>query len=318
MPLPLGECLGGIFPALPTPMKSGGEVDVRGLEALVDYVIKGGVHGLWVLGSTSEFPVLSAADRKLITDVTLTCAGGRIPVIIGAIDNDVRKIIANAEAAHSAGAAACFITLPFYFIVDQPEAIRFVREIAQNAPLPIVLYDNPPSTQIRLTVETLLEMSGSNNLVAFKDSSSDFVRFQISLLMMGNERSLKMFQGIDQLVAASLMMGGDGAIVALASVAPRLFVKLYAAAKAHDPGTSVDLQNQILQLCTLYSLAGQSTDGAFFAGVKAALEVLGICGRTVSQPFQEMPKNKMREVERLLRRFEPSFSGEVDLAVHGG
>ena len=318
MPLPLVEYLGGIFPALPTPMKPCGEVDARGLEKLVEYVIQGGVDGLWVLGSTSEVPALSAADRKLITDVTLSCAGGRIPVIMGAIDNDVRKVIANAEAAHSAGAAACFITLPFYFILDQPEAIRFVREIAQNAPLPIVLYDNPPSTQVRLTVETLLEMSESRNLIAFKDSSSDFVRFQNSLLLMGNERSLKIFQGIDQLVAASLMMGGDGAIVALASVAPRLFVKLYKAAKAHELITSIDLQQQILDLCTLYSLAGPSTDGAFFAGVKAALEVLGICGRTVSQPFQEMPKNKMTDVERLLRRCEPSFSGGVDLAVRSG
>lgn len=318
MPLPLVEHLGGIFPALPTPMKSGGDVDVRGLETLVDHVTQAGVHGLWVLGSTSEFPALTAADRKLITDVTLSCARGRIPVIIGAIDNDVRKILANAEGAHSAGATACFITLPFYFILDQREAIRFVREIAQSAPLPIVLYDNPPSTQIKLTVESLVEMAECPNLIAFKDSSSDFVRFQNSLLLMGNERSLKIFQGIDQLVAASLMMGGDGAIVALASVAPRLFVKLYRAAKAHELATSIDLQQHILHLCTLYSLAGPSTDGAFFAGVKAALEVLGICGRTVSQPFQEMPRNKMADVERLLRRCEPSFSGDVDTAVQSG
>src|SRR5215472_15652972 len=118
MPLPLFEHLCGIFPALPTPMKADGQVDVRGLEMLVDHVVQGGIHGLWVLGSTSEFPALSAADRKLVTDVTVSRAGGRVPVIIGAIDNDVRKILANAEAAHSAGAAACFITLPFYFILD--------------------------------------------------------------------------------------------------------------------------------------------------------------------------------------------------------
>ncbi len=171
MPISTHERLGGIFPALPTPLTASGEVDVPGLEKLVDYVVRAGVHGLWVLGSTSEFPALSTADRKLVVEVTLNCAKGRLPAIVGAIDNDPRKIIANAEAAQSAGAAACFMTLPFYFTVDQREAIRHVREITEAVPLPMVLYDNPPSTGIKLTAETLMEMSECPNLIALKDSS---------------------------------------------------------------------------------------------------------------------------------------------------
>jgi 4-hydroxy-tetrahydrodipicolinate synthase len=302
MPISINEHLGGIFPALPTPMTASGGVDVQGLEKLVDYVIRAGVHGLWVLGSTSEFPALSSADRKLVVEVTLNCAKGRIPAIVSAIDNDPRKIITNAEAAQSAGAAACFMTLPFYFIVDQREAIRHVREIAEGVPLPLVLYDNPPSTGIKLTAETLLEMSECPNLIALKDSSSDFVRLQNSLVMMKKKRTFKILQGIDQLVGASLVMGADGAIVALASIAPTLFVKLYRAARANELANLINLQNQVLQLCKLYSLVGEGTDGAFFAGVKSALQVLGICGRTVSRPFQEMPKEKMSEVERLLQQ----------------
>jgi 4-hydroxy-tetrahydrodipicolinate synthase len=301
MTISIGEPLHGIFPALPTPLTVSGEVDVPGLEKLVDYVIRAGVHGLWVLGSTSEFPALSSAERKLVLEVTVSRAKGQIPVVAGVIDNDARKIITNAEAAQSAGAAACFMTLPFYFIVDQREAIRYVREIAEAAPLPVVLYDNPPSTGIKLTAETLLEMAECPNLIALKDSTCDFVRFQNFLVTIKKKRPFKVLQGIDQLVAASLMMGADGIIAALASVAPALFVNIYQAARANDLTNLIILQSQLLQLCRVYAIGGEWTDGAFFMGMKAALQVLGICGRTVSTPFRAMPDEKMKEVEKLLQ-----------------
>jgi 4-hydroxy-tetrahydrodipicolinate synthase len=307
MPNKIAEELGGILPALPTPMTSGGDVDVKGLERLVDHVIRGGVHALWVLGSTSEFPALSAEARKLVVDVASNGAKNRVPFMVGVIDNDPKKIIANAAAAQSAGAAACFLTLPYYFIVDQREAIRYIREIAQEAPLPVILYDNPPSTGIKLTAETLAEMTNSPNLIALKDSGSDFVRFQNLLVMMRKKRPFKILQGIDQLVASSLLMGADGAIVALASVAPALFTNLYKAARAGDLSRVLSLQKQVLQLCQLYSLSADLTDGAFFAGMKAALEVLGISGRTVSRPFDPMPQEKMPAVEALLRSCEVSI-----------
>ena len=303
----IAEELGGILPALPTPMTSSGDVDAKCLERLVDHVIRGGVHALWVLGSTSEFPALSAEARKLVVDVASNGAKNRVPFMVGVIDNDPKKIIANAAAAQSAGAAACFLTLPYYFIVDQREAIRYIREIAQEAPLPVILYDNPPSTGIKLTAETLAEMAESPHLIALKDSGSDFVRFQNLLVMLRKKRLFKILQGIDQLVASSLLMGADGAIAALASIAPALFTNLYSAARAGDLSRVLSLQKQVLQLCQLYSLSADLTDGAFFAGMKAALEVLGISGRTVSRPFNPMPQEKMPAVEALLRNCEVSI-----------
>lgn len=301
MPLSTAEQISGILPALPTPMTPKGEVDVKGLDRLVEHVIHGGVHGLWVLGSTSEFPVLAPEERRVVVETAFQTAKGRVPIMVGVIDNDPRKIIANAVAAKSAGATACFLTLPYYFIVDQQEAVRQIREIAAESPLPVILYDNPPSTGIKLTVETLAAMSESPNLMGLKDSTCDFIRFQNSLVTLRKQRPFKILQGIDQLVAASLLMGADGAVVALGSIAPALFVSLYDAARKGDLPQVMILQATVLRLCKLYSIAAELTDGAFFAGMKAALEVLGIGGRTVSRPFCEMPKEKMPEVEALLR-----------------
>jgi dihydrodipicolinate synthase/N-acetylneuraminate lyase len=301
MPLSTTERIAGILPALPTPMTSRGEVDVKALERLIEHVIRGGVHALWVLGSTSEFPALSAEERKLVVETAVQTAKGRVPIMVGVIDNDPRKILANASAAQSAGATACFLTLPYYFIVDQREAIRYVHEIAAESPLPFILYDNPPSTGIKLTVETLAAMSESPNLIGLKDSTCDFIRLQNCLATLRKQRAFKILQGIDQLVAASLLMGADGAIVALGSIAPALFVNLYDSARVGDMPRLMSLQARVLRLCRLYSLAAELTDGAFFAGIKGALEVLGISGRAVSRPFCEMPKEKMPEVEALLK-----------------
>jgi dihydrodipicolinate synthase/N-acetylneuraminate lyase len=102
------------------------------------------------------------------------------------------------------------------------------------------------------------------------------------------------------------MMGADGIIAALASVAPALFVNMYHAARANDLTNLIILQNQVLQLCRLYVIGGEWTDGAFFMGMKAALQVLGICGRTVSKPFRAMPDEKMKEVEKLLQECQIS------------
>src|SRR5579862_3374090 len=178
MPLSSAELITGILPALPTPMTPRGEVDAKGLERLIEHVIRGGVHALWVLGSTSEFPALSPEGRKLVVDIASQTANRRVPMMVGVIDNDARKIIANAAAAKSAGATACFLTLPYYFIVDQREAVRHIREIAAECPLPIILYDNPPSTGIKLTVDTLAAMAEAPNLIGLKDSTCDFIRFQ--------------------------------------------------------------------------------------------------------------------------------------------
>jgi 4-hydroxy-tetrahydrodipicolinate synthase len=300
MPLSTAHQIAGILPALPTPMTAGGEVDAKGLERLIEHVIRGGVHALWVLGSTSEFPALSPEERKLVVDVAFQTAKGRVPIMVGVIDNDARKVVANAASAKSAGAAACFLTLPYYFIVDQREAVRHIREIAAESPLPVILYDNPPSTGIKLTVDTLAAMAEEPNLIGLKDSTCDFIRFQNSLVTLKKQRTFTILQGIDQLVAASLLMGADGAIVALGSIAPKLFVDLYQAAKSGDLPKVMTLQARVLRLCRLYSIAADLTDGAFFAGMKAALEVLGIGGRSVSRPLYEMPKEKMPEVEALL------------------
>jgi len=308
----IAETLYGVIPALPTPLTQNREVDVQGLETLIRHVLDGGVHGLWVLGSTGEFATLSPEERRLIVEVTVKEARGRVPVIVGLGANDIRKVISNAEEAQLIGADACFLLLPFYFVVNAQEAVRYFQEIADAVPLPVILYDNPFTTKVRLDTNAFLELSDHPKIIAVKDSSSDFIRFQNLIVNLREKTSWRLLQGDERLVGSSLLWGADGCVVALASIAPTLFVELYETAKKGDGESTLALQRQVLSLCKLFELKGEATDGAFFAGMKAALQVLGICGRAVSSPFSAMPENKMAAVEKILQHCQlaPSAGGE--------
>jgi 2-dehydro-3-deoxy-D-pentonate aldolase len=299
----------GVFPALPTPFTSNGQLDEIGLAKLVQHVIAGGVHGLWILGSTSEFPSLNRTQRDRIVEICVEKAKGRIPVIVGVGDPDERALIKNSEEAQRAGASACFATLPYYYTLDSAESIRYLHRIASAVSLPFVFYDNPFSTNVRLDKDAMLEVASIPNLIAIKESSGDFRRFLEVVQTFADRAPASLLQGIEQLAGPSLLLGGaSGVVVALASVVPNLFVELYETALIEDLVQLRRLQRQVLRLCRLYEVKGAATDGAFFAGLKAALEVMGVCERNTAVPFTAMPPEKMTDVEMILAEYQSEYS----------
>jgi dihydrodipicolinate synthase/N-acetylneuraminate lyase len=299
----------GVIPALPTPFTSNGEIDEIGLAKLVQHVLAGGVHGLWVLGSTSEFPSLNRDQRDRIVEICVQKAEGRVPIIVGVGDLDERAIIKKSEEAKRAGASACFATLPYYYTLDSAESVRYLRRIASTVSLPFVFYDNPFSTNVRLGQDAMLEVASIPNLIAIKESSGDFRRFIEIAEALAGRAPAGLLQGIEQLAGPSLLLGGAcGAVLALASVVPHLFVELYKTALAGDVAQLRRLQRQVLRLCRLYEVKGAATDGAFFAGLKAALEVVGICARHSISPFSDMPPEKMKDVEAILAEYQKESS----------
>lgn len=303
------QIMRGVVPALPTPLTNNGQLDEQGLQTLVRHVLAGGVHGLWVLGSTAEFPSLQEAERETIIQICVREAKGKVPVMVGIADHDVRAMIRNAERAARTGANACFAMLPYYYTLDIKEAVRYLRDIAEAVPLPFVYYDNPFSTNVRFNAASILEIAELPNLIAIKDSAGDFRRFLEVANTFSENVPCPLLQGLDQFVGPSFLLTNcRGAVLALASVMPALFVRLYAAAIQGATEEFKETQKQVMDLCRLYEIMGAPTDGAFFAGVKAALEVLGICGRRVAQPFADMPADKMAQVEAVLTRCQNPVS----------
>jgi 4-hydroxy-tetrahydrodipicolinate synthase len=144
--------LRGIIPPLLTPLSDQDSLDVGGFERLVHHVISGGAHGLFVLGTTGEGPGLSRELQLEVVRRSCEWAAGKVPVLVGITNAAYVESIRLARAAADAGAAAVVAAPPFYFRYSQSDLLAYVKQLARELPLPLVLYNMPQCTKIEYSV----------------------------------------------------------------------------------------------------------------------------------------------------------------------
>ena len=132
--------LQGIIPPLVTPLAAQDELDIDGIDRVVEHVVQGGVHGLFILGSCGEGPSLSYRLRREMIARVCERVNGRIPVLVGITDSSFTESIAIAEFAEDAGATAVVASAPYYFAPSQTELSGYVNRLHEESPLPLILY----------------------------------------------------------------------------------------------------------------------------------------------------------------------------------
>ena len=292
----------GIFPAIPTPFTETGSIDEDAIRQLVQHLIRGGVHGIWALGSGGEFPALTDEGKRVTLKTIVEEVKNRIPVIAGISDTSLERVIANSEAAANLGADAVFALTPYYYYFDIVEIQSFYSEVAFSSPLPLVIYYNPHNSKIRIDVQTFQALSRHENVVGIKDSSGDFGMFQALLTAFKGREDFRVFQGDEALLAASFLLGAHGAVAALPVIAPGLVVQLYNAAQSRNIAAAQELQRRCMDIYEVFTVSGSLTDSSFLAGQKAALELLGVCSRIPAKPCAPFGVKEMKRVRDVLHR----------------
>jgi 4-hydroxy-tetrahydrodipicolinate synthase len=274
-------------------------LDLAGLERLVEHILGGGVHGLFILGTTGEGPSLSYRLRCELIERVCDQVGGRVPVLVGVTDTAFVESVNLAGIAADEGAAAVVLSAPYYFPSGQPELQEYIEHIVTEIPLPIFLYNMPSHTKIRFevaTLERLLELPG---IVGLKDSSGDLDYFRQAAALLERYPDTALLMGPERLLADALKIGGLGGVCGGANLLPRLFVELYDAIQARDLDHAAQLHTRVLELGSrLYSIGQHSS--AFIKGVKCALSCLGICDDAMAEPFQRFRKQERELVKRAL------------------
>lgn len=278
--------LSGIVPPLVTPLRDN-ELDAAGLARVVSHLINGGVHGLFVLGTTGEGPSLNYRTRRTLIDAVCDQVADAAPVLVGVTDTALGESLDMARAAESAGAAGVVYAPPCYFPTTQPALLEAARRLAAESPLPVVLYNMPALTKTPFDVATVEALTREPNIAGFKDSSGDLPYFQQVLKIAESRPDWFVMTGPEELLAESLALGGDGGVCGGANVTPSLFVNLYNACVAQDATTAEKLQKQVLRLGDLYQL---SSDPGIrvIQGIKAALASLGVCGAELAEPYASL------------------------------
>ncbi len=294
----------GIVVPLVTPLTAEGEIDEAGVERLVGFLLRGGVHGLFALGSSGEFVSLGAAKKQRMAAAVVRAAAGRVPVCVGVSGNCLEEICAEARAAAELGADAVAALPPFYFRCSQSELVRFFSAIARASPLPLVLYNMPFRTNNNLEPETVQRLADHPNIAGIKDTVGDMARTLDLLGRLGNRSDFAYLHGNELLTAPSLLLGAQGAVPAIANFAPEVMVATWEAAQARDIERLKALHGRIQGLMRVWSLLearpNESTTLRLQA-IKLVLELRGICGSYMAQLDQRPGEEQRRRVREFMR-----------------
>jgi 4-hydroxy-tetrahydrodipicolinate synthase len=274
----------GIIPPMPTPLRDRETLDIPGLERLIEYLVTGGVHGIFILGSTGEAPGLGRALQREL--VTRTCAmvRARVPVLVGVTDTRFAESVDLARHAADAGAAAVVFAPPFYFPMAQDELLGYTRRLVAELPLPAVLYNMPRMTKVTFEPQTVEQLLDVERIIGMKDSGGDLPYFQrIVEIARAARPNWPVLVGPERLLVDIVRLGGSGGVNGGANVCPRLLVDLFDAATRNDEPRIAALKERLSKLGQIYFAGTRAS--MLFRGMKCALSLLGICNDAVAEPF---------------------------------
>jgi len=292
--------LQGIIPPMITPLLSNKQLDVEGLERLVEHMIGGGVHGLFILGTTGEAPSLSYNIRYELVDRVCGQVAGRIPVLVGVTDTSLTESLHLAERALAVGADAVVSAPPYYYAPSQQELIEYYEDMADHLPLPLFLYNMPSHVKVSFEPETVRIIARHPNVIGLKDSSGGMAYFHTLIQMMKKEHpDFSLLIGPEELTAEAVLFGADGGVNGGANMFPRLYTDLYESAVNRDMDKVLELQERVMYISnTIYKIGRYGS--SYLKGLKCTCSLLGICSDFMASPYHRFRKEERDKVRQVL------------------
>lgn len=288
----------GVIPALVTPLDEHGNLMEKALRQVIDYTIAGGVHGVFILGSTGEFYGLEWEQKKRAIEITVEQTAGRVPVYAGASEITTRDCIKLAKLAESIGGVAAVSVLTPYFITPSKSELKeHYLSIAAATKLPVILYGNDDRTNVSIPADLVVELSKVENIVGIKDSSGDMTKMgEYIRLTIDNE--FNVIAGRDTLILANLVYGGAGAIAATANIVPSVVAGIYNSFMAGDLAKAREYQYKLAPLRIAFGL------GTFPVVMKEALRLVGIDAGVTLPPVGPMSDANRAKLAEILKKLE--------------
>ena len=292
--------LSGIIPPLVTPLVDNETLDVESLERLIEHLIAGGVHGLFVLGTTGEEQSLSYDVRKQMIKESCRINRGRLPLLACITDTSIVESIKLAKVAADCGADGVVSAPPYYFATGQPELAQFYEELVPQLPLPVFLYNMPSHVKVNFAPDTVRRLAEMEQVVGFKDSSANAVYFQSVMYKVQHRKDFAMLVGPEEITGECVLLGGHGGINGGANMFPELYVGMYHAARNRDIETVLKLQQLIMQISTSIYTVGKH-GSSYLKGLKCALSLLGIINDDfVASPFYKFEAPERAKIQEAL------------------
>ena len=283
----------GSMVAIVTPFKDG-EIDFETMGKLIDYQIKNGTDAIVPCGTTGESPTLSHQEHDRVVQFTVEKAAGRVPVIAGAGSNSTAEALRLTAHAREVGADGALVITPYYNKPTQRGLIEHFRKIAEETDIPLVLYNVPGRTAVKLNPETIAELAAIENIVAVKEACGSVD--QVSQIL--NLCDITVLSGDDMLTLPMMAVGASGVISVAANIIPRPVSRLVHAALGGKWDEARDLHYQ------LYSLFQAMFIETNPIPVKTSLAMMGKIREEFRLPLCGLAPGHRVELEELLQRYE--------------
>ena len=279
--------------ALVTPFNNDKSVDYEGLENLLNHVINGGVDFLVLMGTTGESTTLSKTERIEVVDFCKKINNGRLPIVLGIGGNNTMQVVADIKAANLENIAAILSVSPSYNKPSQEGIYQHYKMISESSPLPIIVYNVPGRTSSNISAATTVRLATDfKNIVGVKEASGDMD--QIMKILKNKPADFVVLSGDDGLTLPMIHMGAEGVISVIGQSHPKDFSDMVSfGLSEHNK-----LANQIHY--KLYDFYGPLYAEGNPVGVKACLEMLGICKAVVRLPLVEASNTIKNELKKLL------------------
>ncbi len=284
-----------------TPLLENKELDLVGLKNLLEHLINGGVHGIFILGTTGEGPSLSYAVRKQLISETCRIVNKKVPVLVGITDTSFDGTLEIANHAKKVGADALVVAPPYYFPIAQEEMGDYLESLVPMLPLPFMLYNMPSCTKLHLSID-VVRRAKELGAIGIKDSSGDLSYLYVLIEEFKSDPTFSIIAGTELYLPETIMYGGHGSVAGGANFFPRLFVDLYEAAMAQNLEKVKLLRDKVIKVHqTIYEVGEYPS--RHIKGTKAALMAMGICQDHNAEPLDRFTEEQRNRIKKYIAQF---------------
>ena len=289
--------LNGIFPPIPTPFVNE-KVAYDKLAANIERWNLTGLKGYVVLGSNGEYVSLSEEEKRAVVDTVVQSAADKMLVIAGTGCESTAETIRMTEDCAKLGADAALVVTPHYYGGRKNDAalVQYFTTVADQSPIPILLYNVPKFTHINMAADLIARLSGHLNIIGLKDSAGNVI--QLGEIINAVARDFSVMVGTAGVLFSGLTLGCVGGINALANVAPQQCVTILDQVKKGSIDAARDLQLKMIPV-------NQAVTAVYgVPGLKAAMDMLGYFGGDPRMPLLPSSKRERSEIKAILKKAE--------------